>query len=112
MEAPVVNVGIMTEKAVSFLFQGEYVHTETGLFLSGEQRALFMGGKIVFNGKFYQELFFEPAAPASAFELRAVTIGAISTGSGKKTSGSKARSILWRAKQASSSSTKSMSKVT
>ena len=30
MEAPVVNVGIMTEKAVSFVFHGEYVHTETG----------------------------------------------------------------------------------
>ena len=38
MEAPVVNVGIMTEKAVSFVFHGEYVHTETGKFLTGEQR--------------------------------------------------------------------------
>ncbi|MFQ9022250.1 MAG: hypothetical protein ACLR6J_14990 [Parabacteroides merdae] len=42
MEAPVVNVGIMTEKAVSFVFHGEYVHTETGKFLTGEQRALFV----------------------------------------------------------------------
>ena len=33
MEAPVVNVGIMTEKAISFVFHGEYVHTETGLFM-------------------------------------------------------------------------------
>ena len=29
MEAPVINVGIMTHKAVSFVFNEEYVHTET-----------------------------------------------------------------------------------
>ncbi|RHR54747.1 SpoIID/LytB domain-containing protein [Parabacteroides sp. AF17-28] len=75
MEAPVVNVGIMREKAVSFVFHGEYVHTETGQFLTGEQRVLFVGGNIVFNGKLYKELFFEPASPASSFELKAVTIG-------------------------------------
>ena len=75
MEAPVVNVGIMTEKAVSFEFHGEYVHTETGQFLSGEQRALFVISYIVFNGKLYKEIFFEPASPSSSFELKAVTIG-------------------------------------
>ena len=32
MEAPVINVGIMTHKAVSFVFNEEYVHTETGTF--------------------------------------------------------------------------------
>ena len=53
MEAPVVNVGIMREKAGSFVFHGEYVHTETGQFLTGEQRVLFVGGNIVFNGKLY-----------------------------------------------------------
>lgn len=75
MEAPVVNVGIMTEKAVSFVFHGEYVHTETGKFLTGEQRALFVNGNIVFNGKLFKEIFFEPASPTSSFELKAVTIG-------------------------------------
>lgn len=39
MEAPVINVGIMTHKAVSFVFNEEYVHTETGTFTIGEQRA-------------------------------------------------------------------------
>ena len=29
MEAPVINVGIMTHKAISFVFNEEYVHTET-----------------------------------------------------------------------------------
>lgn len=76
MEAPVVNVGIMTEKAVSFVFNGEYVHTETGNFLTGEQRVLYVNGNIVYNGKLYKELFFEPASPDCSFDLKAVTIGA------------------------------------
>lgn len=75
MEAPVVNVGIMNEKAVSFVFHGEYVHTETGQFLTGEQRVLFVNGNIVFNGRLFKEIFFEPASPSSSFELKAVTIG-------------------------------------
>ena len=49
MEAPVINVGIMTHKAVSFVFNEEYVHTETGTFTIGEQRALWVNGKIVYN---------------------------------------------------------------
>lgn len=75
MEAPVVNVGIMNEKAVSFVFHGEYVHTETGQFLTGEQRVLFVNGNIVFNGRLFKEIFFEPASTSSSFELKAVTIG-------------------------------------
>lgn len=75
MEAPVVNVGIMTEKAVSFVFNGEYIHTESSTFLTGEQRALFINGNIVYNGKLYKELFFEPASHTSSFDLKAVTIG-------------------------------------
>ena len=75
MEAPAVNVGIMTEKVVSFIFHGEYVHTETGNFLTGEQRALFVNGNIVFNGKLFKEIFFEPTSPSSYLELKAVTIG-------------------------------------
>lgn len=75
MEAPVINVGIMSEKAVSFVFNGEYVHTETGDFLTGEQRALLVNGNIVFNGKLYNELFFEPTSEEVSFDLSAVTIG-------------------------------------
>lgn len=75
MDAPLVNVGIMTEKAISFVFNGEYIHTESSSFLSGEQRALFVNGNIVYNGKLYKELFFEPASTDSSFDLKAVTIG-------------------------------------
>lgn len=80
MEAPVINVGIMTHKAISFVFNEEYVHTETGTFTIGEQRALWVNGKIVYNGKLYQELFFEPTSPQSSFDLKAVTIGVVFTG--------------------------------
>ena len=75
MDAPLVNVGIMTGKALSFVFNGEYIHTESSSFLTGEQRALFVNGNIVYNGKLYKELFFEPASPQSSFDLKAVTIG-------------------------------------
>lgn len=75
MEAPVVNVGILTEKAISFVFNEEYIHTESGVFLTGEQRALLVNDKIVFNGKLYEELFFEPTTPSASFDLKAVTIG-------------------------------------
>lgn len=76
MEAPVINVGVLTdEKAVSFVFNTAYVLTETGAFLTGEQHALFVGGKIIFNGKPYLELFFEPTSPEATFDLKAVTIG-------------------------------------
>lgn len=75
MDAPTVNVGILTEKAVSFVFNGKYVHTESGSFLTGEHRALFMNGKMAFNGKLYKDLYFEPILPDNSFDLKAVTIG-------------------------------------
>lgn len=75
MEAPVINVGILTQKAIEFIFNEEYVHTETGTFTSGEQRVLWVNGKIVYNGKLYQELFFEPTSRMATFDLKAVTIG-------------------------------------
>ena len=40
-----------------------------------EQRALFVNGNIVYNGRLFKEIFFEPASPSSSFELKAVTIG-------------------------------------
>ncbi len=75
MDTPVVNVGIMTGKEVSFIFNTEYVHIETGDFLTGEQRALLVNGHIIFNGKLYDELFFEPVSPDASFDLNDVTIG-------------------------------------
>lgn len=75
MDKPAVSVGIMTENILTFVFHNEYIHTETGDFLIGEQRALLVNDKMLFNGKLYKELFFEPASPAATFELKEVTIG-------------------------------------
>jgi len=76
MRSPTVNVGILTGNTISFLFFEEYVHKETVEFLVGEQRALLVNNKILFNGKLYTELFFEPVSRATAsFGLKAVVIG-------------------------------------
>ena len=75
MDVPVINIGIMTGKEVLFAFNEEYVHTQSGDFLIGEQRALFVNGNILFNKKLYKELFFEPSTPAASFDLKGVTIG-------------------------------------
>lgn len=75
METPAVSVGIMTEKILSFVFNDEYIHTETGDFLIGEQRALLANDKILFNGKLYKELYFEPTSRSATFQLKNVTIG-------------------------------------
>jgi SpoIID/LytB domain protein len=75
VNTPSVNVGILTEQALSFVLHGQYVHTETSHYLSGEYYASLVGDKILFDGKWYEELFFEPASPAATFELKDVTIG-------------------------------------
>ena len=79
MEAPIINVGILTQKALSFDFCPEYVQTESDQFLKGEQRALLVNDKIVFNGKLYDELYFEPTSSVL-----------ISIGNARKTNASKA----------------------
>ncbi|MDL2222374.1 SpoIID/LytB domain-containing protein [Parabacteroides sp. OttesenSCG-928-N08] len=75
MSSPVVNVGIVADKAISLVFHDEYIHVEEGIFLRGEYRAVFVNNKILFNGKWYEELFFEPASSHASFELKAVTFG-------------------------------------
>lgn len=75
MEAPIINVGILTQKALSFDFCPEYAQIESDQYLTGKQRALLVNGKIVFNGKLYDELYFEPTSPEAFFELKGVTIG-------------------------------------
>lgn len=75
MRAPIIYVGILTRKAITFTFNQEYVMVEDGAFLKGEQRAILIDGKIVFNGRMYNQLFFEPTSPNATFDLQAVTIG-------------------------------------
>ena len=73
---PMVNVGIMTQKSILFVLNGLYIETETGEEVQGEQRAIWTNGKILFNGKLYEDLFFEPTDEQNcSFDLKAVTIG-------------------------------------
>lgn len=73
---PMVNVGIMTQKSILFVLNGPYIETETGEELQGEQRAIWTNNKILFNGKLYEDLFFEPTDKQNcSFDLKAVTIG-------------------------------------
>ena len=51
MQAPIIHVGILTQRAITFTFNQEYVMVEDGAFLKGEQRAIWIDGKIVFNRK-------------------------------------------------------------
>ena len=75
METPIINVGILTRQAITFRFNGTYILTENGSYLTGEQCAFWNRGKITFRGKSYQELFFEPISKENSFELQHVTIG-------------------------------------
>ena len=71
-----VNVGIMTQKSILYVLNGLYIETETGEEVQGEQRAIWTNGKILFNGKLYEDLFFEPTDEQDcSFDLKAVTIG-------------------------------------
>lgn len=75
MDTPIINIGILTDKVINFVFNAKYIHMETGTYLMGEQKALFENGKILFQRKWYNELFFEPATEEATFDLKAVTIG-------------------------------------
>lgn len=75
MGIPVIDVGIISRKEVSFCFNDDYVVTASGLSFRGEQQAVCRDGKILFCGNMYDELLFEPMSFDATFDLRAVTIG-------------------------------------
>ena len=73
---PQVDVGILTERDVSFRLNGAYRCPETRRKHSGEQLAtLNTDGRIAFDGHTYEALHFTPTDPTDAFDLRGVTIG-------------------------------------
>lgn len=75
MKAPVIHVGIFTRKSVSFVFNDNYQSATHHSLLTGEQTAEWKEGEILFQGKSYQEILFEPQSPDGTFSLKAVTIG-------------------------------------
>lgn len=74
MKEPKVQVGILFEPQIEFILLTPY-HI-AGKEVSGKQVVTYDKGKILWNGRPYDELLFEPnQEPDSAFELLDVTIG-------------------------------------
>lgn len=74
MNVPLIKVGIMSEPQVAFAFSGDYRCGDT--IVTGRHEASVVDDKILWNGKSYADVLFEPVDSSSAsFELHNVTIG-------------------------------------
>lgn len=74
MEEPKVHVGILFEPQIEFILLNPY--RINGMEISGKQVVTYNEGRILWNGRLYDELLFEPVNEATdAFELLDVTIG-------------------------------------
>lgn len=74
MKEPKVHVGILFEPQIEFALLNPY--RIAGTEISGKQVVTYDEGKILWNGRRYDELLFEPLHEATdAFELLDVTIG-------------------------------------
>lgn len=72
MQEPVVSVGILNAARIQFELNGTF-HSPTGE-VTGVQEAVFTDARILWQGKTYDSLSFQPEGTAS-FILKAVTIG-------------------------------------
>ena len=74
MKEPKVEVGILFEPQIEFILLAPY--RISGKEISGKQVVTYDEGKILWNGRRYNELVFEPLQESgAAFELLDVTIG-------------------------------------
>ena len=74
MKEPKVHVGILFEPQIEFILLNPY-HIN-GMEISGKQVVTYNEDRILWNGRLYDELLFEPVNEATdAFELLDVTIG-------------------------------------
>lgn len=71
--SPNVKVGIVNARELSFTLNDTYLLGSEPM--SGRHTALFAEGKIMLNGKPYDDVLLMPTAPASSFTLEDVTIG-------------------------------------
>ena len=76
MKEPKVEVGILFEPQIEFILLTPY-HV-SGKEVNGKQTVTYDEGKILWNGRQYDELVFEPLQESvAAYELLDVTIGII-----------------------------------
>ena len=74
MIEPKVSVGILFEPRIDFVFLTPYIID--GKEVSGEQTVSYSGGYILWQGRLYEELLFEPIQTETGkFEILDVTIG-------------------------------------
>lgn len=73
MNQPEVHIGILTASEIGFCFHGNYLCE--GVSVNGDQKVEWVSGKLVWNGKTYSELLFEPILNHFTFELYDVVIG-------------------------------------
>ena len=74
MNEPCVQVGIVSGPQIEFTLPASY--RQDGRKVSGRQTATSDHGRILWQGRLYDELLFEPEdEPAASFELHGVTIG-------------------------------------
>lgn len=73
-QVPLVHVGIMSEPAVEFVLNTDYLLN--GKAVKGVQSARCVDGKIEYLGELHEDLLFEPVNPdTDSFTLKDVTIG-------------------------------------
>jgi len=70
---PKVSVGILWNHRISFILNKDYQCQ--GQNVSDVNTVSFIDGKILWNGKIYDELFFEPQNDDSSFTIKDVVIG-------------------------------------
>jgi len=71
---PILQVGILTASEIVFVFKGKFFGSNQRTY-SGRQVAVYRRGRILFDGKYLDELTFEPISMDDSFELRNVVIG-------------------------------------
>lgn len=73
MKQPKVSIGILKKNRIRFILTGNYLLNRE--VVKGTQTVFFEGGKINWNGKLYDELFFESKDNGSVFIIKDVVIG-------------------------------------
>lgn len=75
MQEPMLSVGIVSAIEIPFEFSGKFTVNGSGRVLTGEYQVVVGGQDLLFEGKLYSELLFEPLSSDACFILKEVVIG-------------------------------------
>jgi len=71
---PVIHVGILSAEEIEFVLNGTFIAL-SGKDYKGKQKAKYVDGKVLFDGKSHDELILEPIGEDTSFDLINVIIG-------------------------------------